>query len=202
MLTLFHAPLSRSTRIIGLLHAMDAMNKVDIRPVSIPRVDGSGGRDPANPHPEGKVPLLVDDGVAIWESAAIMLYLTDLFPGGGMGVPQGDRLRGRYLSWLSYYGSVVEPVVILDHVGIAHPVLDTTFRGVPEVVGRLSAALAEGPWLMGDRYTAADLLMASPYQWFPEGTPEDPAIRDWVARCSDRPWSAAVAAYDERLMAA
>jgi glutathione S-transferase len=202
MLTLFHSPHSRSTRILALLHAMDILDRVDIRTVTIPRVDGTGRRDPANPHPEGKVPLLVHDGVEIWESPAIILYLTDLFPASGMGVPPGDPQRGRYLSWLCYYGDVVEPVFVAAHAGLDHPVLQTTWRGVPELTARLSAALTNAPWLMGENYTAADLLLASPYQWFPDALPDDPAIRDWVARCGNRDWSAAVAAYDSRLLAA
>ncbi|MEM9965368.1 MAG: glutathione S-transferase N-terminal domain-containing protein, partial [Asticcacaulis sp.] len=110
MLTLYHSPNSRSTRIIGLIEAMNIRDKIDIRLVSIMRQDGSGGRDLNNLHPEGKVPCLVHDGVEIWESAAIILYLTDLFPEGGMGVPVGHPQRGRYVSWLSYYAGIVEPV--------------------------------------------------------------------------------------------
>ena len=95
MLTLYHAPNSRSTRIVGALMAMDALDKVDIVQVDIPRRDGTGRHDPANPHPEGKVPVLVHDGVEIWESSAILLYLTELFPEAGLGIPPGDRERGR-----------------------------------------------------------------------------------------------------------
>lgn len=106
---------------------------------------------------------------------------------------RSDPRRGRYLSWLSYYGGVVEPVFVAAHAGIDHPVLQVTWRGLPELTARLSAALTHAPWLMGDRYTAADLLLASPYQWFPNALPDDPAIRDW---------SAAVAAHENRLLAA
>ncbi|MCC5972634.1 MAG: glutathione S-transferase family protein [Rubellimicrobium sp.] len=201
MLTLFHSPRSRSTRILDLLHAMKALDRVEIRNVSIPRVDGSGGRDLANPHPEGKVPLLDHDGVHIWESAAIMLYLTDLFPEAGLGVPPGHPQRGRYLSWLFYYGSVVEPVLIHAHAGLDHPVLHVTFRGIPELTARLSTALGKAPWLMGENYTAADLLMASPYHWFTDAVPDDPAIRDWVRRCGNRDSTAAALDHDERLAA-
>jgi glutathione S-transferase len=52
---------------------------------------------------------------------------------------------------------------------------------------RLHAALEKGPWLLGDTYSAADLLVHSPYAWFAEMLPDDPLIKDWVARCMDRP---------------
>lgn len=80
MLTLFHAPQSRSSRIVTLIDEMGIADKVDTRIVTIPRRDGSGGRDPANPHPEGKVPALLHDGTLITESPAVIQYLTGLFP--------------------------------------------------------------------------------------------------------------------------
>ncbi|EYD75192.1 Glutathione S-transferase [Rubellimicrobium mesophilum DSM 19309] len=202
MLTLYHSPRSRSTAILTLLAAMDALDRVEVREVSITRFDGQGAPDPRNPHPEGKVPLLVHDGVAIWERAAILLYLTDLFPESGLGVPAGDRLRGRYLSWLAWYAGVMEPVMIHDAAGLAHPFLSATFRGMAEMRDRLSTALAEGPWLVGDRYTAADLLCSSPYLWFRDLDPGCERIRDWVARCAAHPARAAALERDERALAA
>lgn len=206
MLTLYHSPNSRSTRIIGLIEAMNIRDKIDIRLVSIVRQDGSGGQDASNLHPEGKVPCLVHNGVEIWESAAIILYLTDLFPEsgpkGGMGVPVGHAQRGRYVSWLTYYAGIVEPVLVHHYIGAEHPALQATFRGMPELTARLKAALSGTSWLVDDRYTAADLLMASPFQWFTDITPDDPAIRDWLARCSDRPFHPAVKAFETEAMAA
>lgn len=90
MLTLFHAPRSRSTRIVTLLRELDAIDKVAIKIVDITRGDGSGRKDPKNPHPEGKVPLLDHDGVVIWESIAIIQYLSDLFPEKKMAPVDGD----------------------------------------------------------------------------------------------------------------
>lgn len=93
MLTLFHAPRSRSTRFIWLLEELGA--PYAIRKVDIYRaVSQSGARDPANPHPHGQVPALSDDGTLITESSAIALYLTDKFPDAGLGPVVGDPLRG------------------------------------------------------------------------------------------------------------
>jgi glutathione S-transferase len=201
MLTFYHSPWSRSTRVLGLLMAMDRLDAVDLRVVLIPRQDGSGRRDPANPHPEGKVPLLVDDGVAIWESAAIMLHLTDRFPEAGFGVSTGDPLRGRYLSWLAWYAGVMEPVLILHAAKVTHSWLDASLRGVAEIQARLGAALYEGPWLMGERCTAADFLVSSAFLWFGDLDPGSDAARDWVKRCGAHPGLAGVSDFDARLMA-
>lgn len=201
MLTLYHAPHSRATRIVQLIHALDAVDTVDFCPVGVRRNDGSGQADPANPHPEGKVPLLVDDGVEIWESAAIMLYLTDLYPESGLGVPVGDRLRGRYLSWLVWYGDIVEPQLLLKFAEIEHPVLWSGLRGMAEMEARIKAALAEGPWLVGGRYTAADMLIASAFLYL-DTTHPDPVIAEWVARCAADPSLEWARARDAAAMAA
>lgn len=202
MLKLYHAPNSRSSRIVRLLDELGVTDEADIMVVTIPRQDGSGGSDPKNPHPEGKVPLLVHDGTDIWESPAIILYLTDLFPAAGLGPVIGDPQRGTYLSWLAYYGGVVEPVMVLQAAGLQHPYLEATFRGIDQVTARLEAALAHGPYLIGDRFSAVDLLLCSPFTWFPEATPDVPVIREWVARCEARPSAARIADYDAQVMAA
>lgn len=201
MLTLIHAPNSRSTRIVQLIDEMGIGDKVEIKIMSIKRSDGSGQPDPTNPHPEFKVPVLLHDGTIITESGAIMLYLTALFPDSGLAPLPGTAKRGEYLTWLFWYGSVMEPVLIQAAVGISHPWITAAIRGVPEVTARLHAVLAKGPWLLGADFSAADILCHSPYAWFKDATPEDPLIQDWVARCQARPSVARTRAGDAALMA-
>ncbi len=185
MLTFYHAPMSRSGRVHWLLRELDVPFET-VR-CDIPRQDGSGARDPRNPHPDGKVPALAHDGALITESAAILLYLTDLFPDRQLGIATGEQGRGAYLTWLLWYGAVVEPVYILDVLGVAdHPVAQASFRGRDAVAARLIAALDGREWLMGDRFTAADILLCSPYLYFPDATPDHPAARDWIRRCTAR----------------
>src|SRR2546430_17250591 len=109
MLTLYHAPKSRSSRIVWLLEELAA--PYTLRIADIPRMDGTGAPDPANPHPDKKVPALVDDGVLITESIAIVQYLTDQFPAAGLGPRIGDPHRGPYLSWLAHYAGGLEPAI-------------------------------------------------------------------------------------------
>lgn len=187
MLTLFHAPQSRSSAIVTLIEEMGITDKVAIRHVTIPRMDGSGGRDPSNPHPEGKAPALVHDGQVITERGAIMLLLTTLFPESGLAPAVGSPEWRRYVTWLSWYQGVFEPVLVLDAAGVSHPYIPATFRSHREAAARIRAALENGPWLLGDTFSAADLLVHSPYAWFKDITPDDPLIRDWVARCMARP---------------
>ena len=201
MLKLIHAPMSRSSRILWLIDEMGIGDKVTVETVGIRRFDGSGQRDPANPHPEGKVPVLFHDDAMVMESGAVMLYLTALFPDSGMAPKPGTATRGAYMTWLFWYGSVMEPVLTLAAAGIDHPYVTAGIRGVAEVNARLNAALQKGPWLLGDQFSAADLLCCSPYNWFREALPDDPLIRDWVARCLARPSIARTLATDTALMA-
>jgi glutathione S-transferase len=201
VLTLYHAPFSRSTRIVALIDELGLQDRVQIDRVSVPRIDGSGGRDPRNPHPEGKVPLLVHDGTEIWESAAIALYLAELAPEAGLARPVGAPDRGPLLSWLAWYGGVLEPVIVLTMCELEHPVLTTTFRGLPDAVARLAKALKGRSYLLGDDYTVADLIIASTFSTLPHLMPENPDIRSWVARCADRPAMKRAAAQDAELLA-
>lgn len=196
MLTLFHAPNSRSTSIVALVHELGIADQVEIRQVTIPRQDGSGGRDPANPHPEGKVPALLADGEMIRERGAIILYLTDRFPAEKLGPLPGEKGRGEYLRWLFYYQGVIEPVAVLHFTGITHPALEATFRDFPTMIAELEETLRDRPYLMGERYSAADLLVSSPFAFFPQMAEGSALIRDWVARCQDREGVRAAVARD------
>ena len=200
MATLFHSHNSRSSALVTLIDELGA--PVEIREVTIPRMDGSGGRDPANPHPEGKVPYLIDGDEHVRERGAIILYLTDKFPEGGMGPLPGQPGRGAYLSWLSYYQGVIEPVLILDYAKLSHPAIHAAIRESATMFDRLAEALQKGPWLLGERYSAADLLCSGPFQWLPDFLPDNALIRDWVRRCAERPAAQRTQARDDAARAA
>ena len=195
MLTLFHAPQSRSSRFVWLLEELGA--DYELRCVDIPRMDGSGAADPSNPHPDKKVPALAHDGAIVTESAAIALYLTDLHPGAGIGPAIGDANRGAYLSWLAYYAGVIEPVVTIEFAKLGdNPVLTRTFRGVKEMNERVRDALARGPYLLGDAFSAADVLVGSLGQFAREMLPAGNSVDAWLARLNARPALARALAKD------
>ncbi|NCP18184.1 MAG: glutathione S-transferase family protein [Erythrobacter sp.] len=181
MPTLFHSPQSRSDTVVQLAAMLGA--DVAIREVTINRQDGSGAPDPDNPHPGKKVPFLVDGDDHVRERGAIMLYLTDAYPQAKLGPLPGDEGRGAYLTWLSYYQGVMEPLLILRWSGVSHPAITAGLGDEATMLEQLAAPLREGPWLLGERFSAADMLCSSPFQWFTEMLPDDPAIRDWVDRC-------------------
>ncbi|WP_017928746.1 glutathione S-transferase family protein [Limimaricola hongkongensis] len=194
MPTLYHAPHSRSTSILVLIEEMGIADRIDLCEVTVARPDGSGGPDPRNPHPEGKVPYLTDGTDHLRERGAIIAYLTDSFPEAGLGRPVGHPQRGAFLSWLFYYQGVMEPVLVLDWAKIEHPALHATFRDLDAVFARLSEALDGQPYLLGEEYSAVDLLLSSPFQWLPEAMPRQPVLQAWIRRCADRPALQAVMA--------
>lgn len=200
MLTLFHAPQSRSSAIMTLIEELGIADKIDIRIVDIVRArTGTGLADANNPHPEKKAPCLVHDGHIITERGAILTYLTTLFP-SSMAPTVSTPAWGSFLTWMNWYQGVMEPVLVLDFTKLTHPSLTATFRGSDEVTARIRTALEQGPWLLGDTFTAADLLIHSPYAWF-DNVPDDPLIRDWVARCMARPARLRTLQADAQLMA-
>ena len=186
MLTLYHAPQSRSSRIVWLLEELGA--KYELKITDIPRPDGTGAPDPGNPNPDKKVPTLVDDGVMITESSAIVLYLTDKFPAARLGPPIGDPKRGPYLSWLAYYAGVIEPVINFQFAGVSdNPALQRTFRDRAAMDRRLLAALEAGPYLLGSDFSGADVLVFSLGVFARQMLPAGPVVDAYLERCGARP---------------
>ncbi len=195
MLTLYHAPQSRSSRIVWLLEELGA--DYDLVITSIPRQDGSGAADPRNPHPDQKVPALVHDGTLITESVAIVQYLVDLYPEVGLAPAIGDPLRGPYLTWLAYYAGVIEPVINFQFAGLGeHPVLQRTFRDGAAVARRIGEALDAKPYILGDRFSAADVVIASMGQFMRTTLPPGARVDDYLQRCNARPALARAQAKD------
>lgn len=185
MLTLYHTPKSRSNSIVWLLEELGVpyhMRVVDIR-----RADGTGAIDPVNPHPHGKVPCLEHDGCRVFETAAIALYLTDLYPEKKIGYAVGDPHRGEYLSWLTYRPGVFEPAMMMRRLAVTHIPGAMGWAPAEEVEETLNQMLENREYLVGDRFSAADILVGGGIAY--------------MARMKLMHGSEAVRAYTERLIA-
>jgi glutathione S-transferase len=184
MLTLFHAPWSRSSRLVWLIEELGT--DCDIRYCDIVRNDGTGARDPANPHPDGKVPALLHDGALITESGAIAVYLSGLHPEAGLGFPVGSPERGVLLSWMFWASGEMEPA-LWGRISGATETDPTAQRRYEQVTNRLIEALWDGPWLMGDRFTIADVIIGSALTWGRQYLPDSPVFDRYIDRLSQRP---------------
>ena len=195
MPTFYHAPNSRSSTVAQAIEEMGLSGEIETKIVAIPRQDGSGGPDAANPHPDKKVPALEVDGRIVTERAAILALLSELYPDAPTAIPPGHPDRGEFLTWLAYYAGVVEPVIVGMVCEVADtPIWQTTFRDMAAVTVRLEAALADRDYLLPSGFSAADLLMASPFMWNADWLPQSPAIKAWFDRIRARPALQAAAA--------
>jgi glutathione S-transferase len=156
-------------------------------------------------NPMGKVPALRHDDVVITEAAAICCYLADAFPQAGLAVPVGDRRRGIYLKWLFFGPSCVEPAVTDKAFKRAEePPRGTLGYGdYDTVMNVLADAVRAGPFLMGEQFTAADVVIGSGLRWGMSFKliPERPEFTAYTARLAQRPALKRATEKDAQLMA-
>jgi glutathione S-transferase len=112
-------------------------------------------------NPMGKVPALTDGDVAVAESAAICTYIADRFPDAKLAPPIGDPRRGRYLQWLFFSPGCIEPAIIQVFTKLEVPRATAAWGNSSLVFDVLDQALAKGPWLLGDQFTAADIAIGA-----------------------------------------
>jgi len=188
VITLYHAPRSRSSRIIWLLEELGEPYKIAL--TSIMRNDGQGAPAPdtyARIHPLKKVPAIEHDGGIVYESAGIALYLTDAFPKTGIGPTVGDRKRADYVRWLFFYPSILEPVAAARFRGWDKE-QSTGFGKFEDAEITIAHTLEAGPYILGEKFSAADVLYGSACQFFKGNIfPERKCYDDYVARLTERP---------------
>lgn len=186
MITLFHAPQTRSGRLVWLMEEIG--QPYILHYCQIAGREGFTGRDPGNPHPDGKVPALFHDGVPVTESLAIALYLTEQFPEAGLGASVGSPDRAAYLTWLAWTAGELEPALWSMISGSAQGDAAATAR-FDAVVSRLLDALEQGPYLMGGAFSAVDVMVASALAWGRAHVPENPLLDAYLQRATQRPAS-------------
>lgn len=155
-------------------------------------------------NPMGKVPALVHNGVAITESAAICCYLADAFPEAGLAPPIGDPRRGPYLKWLFFGPGCLEPSISdLMYKREDAPPERLGWGSADRVLDVLAAALTPGPFLLGEAFSAADVVIGSGLRWgmMTKAIPERPEFSAYVDRLGERPAQQASMAADMKLAA-
>jgi glutathione S-transferase len=187
-LKLYHAIPSRSSIARWMLEETGEPYEVHL--LSLPKGEN---RAPAYlaVNPMGKVPALDHDGTVITEAAAICAYLADTFSKAGLNVPVGDKRRGPYLKWLFFGPSCVEPAV----TDRAFPRKEEARRGMlgygeyDTVMEVLAKAVGPGPHILGEQFTAADVVIGSGLRWgmMFKLIPERPEFTAYVGRLSQRP---------------
>ena len=139
-------------------------------------------------NPAGKLPALVDGDTKVFEGAAICLYLADKFPEANLAPKIGAPERGRYLSLMVYSTSQLEPAMgdFLLKVETLAQRGWTDFETTKDVI---EGELGNGPYLFGDWFTAADIMIGSMFIWqrIWGAPPDRPKLEAYVDRLLARP---------------
>ena len=200
--TLYHSPNTRSTGTLILLEELGAPYKLQVI-----NMKAGEQRKPAYLaiNPMGKVPAVKHGDALVTEQVAVFLYLADLFPQAGLAPPIGDPLRGPYLRWMVFYGSCFEPALVdrAQKRDPAPPAM-SPYGDYDTMLKTLTDQLTPGPFLLGERFTAADVLWGTALNWTTmfKLVPELPVIRAYIDRISARPAVARARAKDAELAAA
>jgi len=188
MLTLYHAIPSRSSVTRWMLEEIG--EPYDVHLLNLQAGDSRSASYLAI-NPMGKVPALDHDGVVITESAAICAYLADAFPKAGLSVPIGDKRRGPYLKWLFFGPSCIEPAVVDQAFPRKEPARTSAigYGDYDTVMDVLAKAVATGPYLLGEQFTAADVVIGSGLRWgmMFKLIAERPEFTAYVGRLNERP---------------
>ena len=187
-LTLYHASPSRSSIALWMLEEVG-------QPYDIKLISLSAGEnlkpDYLAINPMGKVPALKHGDTVITEVAAVCAYLADEFPEKKLNVPIGTPKRGVYLKWLFFGPGCLESAMIdraaprkegARRAMLGYGDFDTTMNVIAK-------AVEKGPWLMGDQFTAADVVIGSNVRWglMFKLLPERKEFADYAARIAARP---------------
>ena len=199
-LTLYHAAPSRSSITRWMLEEIG--EPYDIHLLSLNKGDNRAPEFLAV-NPMGKVPALKHGDVVITEAAAICAYLADEFPRAKLNVPVGDPRRGVYLKWLFFGPGCFEPAVIDRAAPRKEPARRAMlgYGDFDTAMNVVAKAVEKGPWLMGEQFTAADVVIGANIRW---GTmfklvPERPEFSAYAARIAARPAAKRAEAKDKEL---
>jgi len=186
-LTLYHVPPSRSSMVHWMLEEIGEPYELHV--MSMKKGENRKPEYLAV-NPMGKVPALKHGDVLITEAAAICCYLADAFPKAGLSVPIGDARRGPYLKWLFFGPSCLEPVII-ERMLKREPALRSAagWGDYDSVIDVVAKSLSPGPYLLGDQFTAADVIIGGGLRFglMVKAVPERPEILAYASRLGERP---------------
>ena len=200
-ITFYHSPQSRSSGVKVLLEELDAPYDLEVLNTKAGEQRGAAY---LAVNPAGKVPAILDRGELVTEQAAIFIHLADRFPEKGLAPAIGGPLRGSYLRWMVYYGSCFEPAVV-DRAMKREPGTRamSPYGDYDLVMRTVVEQLRAGPYLLGTRFSAADILWGMALSWTTMFglVPKEPEIARYIEAFGRRPSVAKVTTEDAELAA-
>jgi len=153
---LYHCPQTRGGTTHWMNEELGALS--DIKLVDIKKDDHKKPEYLAV-NPMGKIPALVHQGVTVTEVAAICAYLADAYPDKELAPPTDDPKRGAYFRWMFFAPSCIEPAMLDTFSGTKRENPSSAGHGlVEDVLRAIDKALENGPYILGDQFTAADVV--------------------------------------------
>ncbi|MXW01673.1 MAG: glutathione S-transferase family protein [Holophagales bacterium] len=181
---LYWCPDTRANRVVWMLEELG----VDYETVYVDVFRPRRSDELLAVSPMGKVPALEDRDVRMCDSSAICLYLADRY-GPGVLAPRFEHPdRGRFLQWMIFAPGVIEPAVTEMLSGRAGDPHTNGWGDFDRMISAWEEGLGDGPWILGDRFTAADVVLGATgvllqrFRLFRAHA----ALFDYVARCERR----------------
>jgi glutathione S-transferase len=199
-LIFYHNPQSRGRIARWMLEEVGAPYEVRV-------VDFKSGAHKAPAYlavnPMGKLPAIVHRGAVVTECAAICAYLADAFPAAGLAPPPPERAG--YYRWLFFGAGTLEYALVDKMLGRPAPERPGAlgYGNFADTLRTIEAALTPGPWLLGEKFSAADVYIGSQiaFATMMKGLEPPPALSAYAARCRDRPALQRAQALDAALAA-
>jgi glutathione S-transferase len=141
-------------------------------------------------NPMGKVPAIKDGDATLAEAAAICAYVAERYPDAKLAPALGDPLRAKYLYWLFFSPGCIEPSIVQLATRIEMNPVAAGWGEAKRVFDVLDAAVAKGPWILGDNFSAADIIIGSGLNFAVnlfKMVPSRPSFDAYLARCMERP---------------
>ena len=141
-------------------------------------------------NPMGKVPALQDGEATLAEAAAICAYVAEHYPQAKPAPPLGDPQRAKYLYWLFFGPGCVEPAMVQIAAKVEISPVAAGWGDSQRVLDVLDAALQKGPWLLGENFSAADIVIGSGLNFAVrlfKMLPARPSFDRYLDACAARP---------------
>ena len=143
-------------------------------------------------NPMGKVPAIQHRGATVTEVSAICTYLAASFPEKGLIPAVGTSQLADFYRWMFFAAGPIELAVTVKAMGWTSNEDQSRTLGYgseEDVCRAIELALANGPFVCGDKFTAVDVYLGSHLRWGMQfGTIEKrPTFAEYVARLSERP---------------